>query len=33
MFKEIVELLGLKEVALGLGLYTVLVGSYWLFVA
>lgn len=33
MFKELVELLDLKEVTLGLGLYAVLIGSYWLFVA
>lgn len=33
MFKDIVELLDLKEVAYGLGIYAVFVSAYWLFVA
>jgi hypothetical protein len=30
---DLVELLDLKQVVYGLGIYTVLCGAYWLFVA
>ena len=32
-FKDVVEFLGLKEAAYGLGVYVVLCGAYWGFVA